>query len=105
MHGDHRAFAQWIGGGLEYSGVAVAHGSGSGVWFRDIWNVKMAPMNRWGGGYFGEVKIGKYEEQKDHSFGKRSLGFLLLFVLAAVGTLTEQQGDGVTELQKDEKNV
>jgi hypothetical protein len=26
---------------------------------------------------------GKYEEQKDHSFGKRSLGFLLLFVLAA----------------------
>ena len=28
---------------------------------------------------------GNYEEQKDHSFGKRSLGFLLLFVCAAVG--------------------
>lgn len=30
-----------------------------------------------------KLKNGKYEEQKDHRFGKRSLGFLLLFVLAA----------------------
>lgn len=38
-----------------------------------------------GGGGDGEVNYGNYEEQKDHSFGKRSLSFLLLFVLAAVG--------------------
>ncbi len=38
-----------------------------------------------GGGDNREVKNGKYEEQKDHRFGKRSLGFLLLFVLVAVG--------------------
>ena len=30
------------------------------------------------------MKNGKYEEQKDHRFGKRSLGFLLFFVCAAV---------------------
>jgi hypothetical protein len=37
----------------------------------------------------GEVKNGKYEEQKDHRFGKRSLGFLLLYVLAKVGKTSD----------------
>ena len=31
----------------------------------------------------GEVNNGKNEEQNDHSFCKRSLGFVLLFVCAA----------------------
>ena len=35
LYGDHRAFAQWAGCGLEYSRRPVAYGSCPGVWLSD----------------------------------------------------------------------
>ena len=53
--------------------------SGS-VWF-ECKDGRYRPF--WGGGDNEEVYYGKYEELKDHGFGEKGAGSLLLFVFAA----------------------